>query len=384
MSNIVLFATMFYGEGRERQQHLADHFQRSGSKVLWVNPMGSVNYSFGNFIKKIIRYFRRGNQVQVPDRPGMAFRTMLFLPGASNKYLQKVNAYLVCWQVRHAFKKNFNSDPDLLWTYYSSALLGLVLPKLQASSQTSVRIVYDNVQRLRGEGLYGEEQLHYEADLVAKTDAIICDSVTIQEDMLREYGKTSYRVPQGVNLNDFSMKEANPEIERRVWAEIGGLPRPIIGYVGGLHHSFDQELVLRVAQNLADASIVIVGAASVDVSILQADNLYLLGSKKYNDLKYYINLFDVCLIPYKINSFTMGVYPTKMLEYLAMKKQVVSTDLPDVRLLIGHLKVAKNPTEFVEMVKNEPMGPVPDEFIAENSWENRFMAIDKIIEAISK
>jgi hypothetical protein len=52
--------------------------------------------------------------------------------------------------------------------------------------------------------------------------------------------------------------------------------------------------------------------------------------------------------------------------------------------LIGHLKVAKNPTEFVEMVKNEPMGPVPDEFIAENSWENRFMAIDKIIEAISK
>ena len=58
-------------------------------------------------------------------------------------------------------------------------------------------------------------------------------------------------------------------------------------------------------------------------------NVAFLGIKQHSELAEYIDRFDVCLIPYLLNDYTETVYPTKLNEYLARGKAVVSTALPE-------------------------------------------------------
>ena len=48
--------------------------------------------------------------------------------------------------------------------------------------------------------------------------------------------------------------------------------------------------------------------------IKEMPNILMLGTKSFADLPYYIDAFDVCIIPYKHSGFTRTVYPTKLNE----------------------------------------------------------------------
>ena len=59
-----------------------------------------------------------------------------------------------------------------------------------------------------------------------------------------------------------------------------------------------------------------------------ANFLYMLTGNRPNATA--IKAFDVALVPYVRTAYTETVFPTKLFEYLAMKRPVVSTDLPEV------------------------------------------------------
>ena len=58
------------------------------------------------------------------------------------------------------------------------------------------------------------------------------------------------------------------------------------------------------------------------------DNVHFLGAKKTDELASYMEHFDVCINPQVVNDLTIGNYPRKIDEYLAMGKAVVATDTP--------------------------------------------------------
>ncbi|MBI3332934.1 MAG: YdcF family protein, partial [Candidatus Omnitrophica bacterium] len=64
--------------------------------------------------------------------------------------------------------------------------------------------------------------------------------------------------------------------------------------------------------------------------LCQARNVFWLGARPHETIPSYMANFDVCLIPYRLNSYTRTVYPTKLHEYLMLGKPVVSTALPEV------------------------------------------------------
>ncbi|UKA57997.1 glycosyltransferase [Arthrobacter sp. FW306-2-2C-D06B] len=86
---------------------------------------------------------------------------------------------------------------------------------------------------------------------------------------------------------------------------------------------------------------------------------------------------SVGLIPYEINSYTRGVNPLKTFEYLAAGLHVVSTAIPAVNKVEGHVSVASNRQSFVRNVLARTSLPSAGE-IAErheladrNSWTLR-------------
>jgi glycosyltransferase involved in cell wall biosynthesis len=57
------------------------------------------------------------------------------------------------------------------------------------------------------------------------------------------------------------------------------------------------------------------------------ENIILLGFIPQKDIAKYVALADICINPFEINQITNRILPTKILEYLACKKPVLSTPL---------------------------------------------------------
>ena len=103
-----------------------------------------------------------------------------------------------------------------------------------------------------------------------------------------------------------------------------------MGYVGLLDDYVDLELLVQLADRLDQGTLVLVGAANTDISILRHPRIELLGVRPYASIPAYVSSFDCCLIPFLVNRLTVAVNPIKLREYLAAGRPVVSTPLPEV------------------------------------------------------
>ena len=71
------------------------------------------------------------------------------------------------------------------------------------------------------------------------------------------------------------------------------------------------------------------------VKMVNADWVILTGKVPFFELTEYIELADLCLMSFELNEITKDITPVKVMEYMAMKKPVLSTSLPSVVREIG-------------------------------------------------
>jgi glycosyltransferase involved in cell wall biosynthesis len=126
--------------------------------------------------------------------------------------------------------------------------------------------------------------------------------------------------------------------------------RPVAGYVGVIDERLDLDLIARVAAELPDWDIELVGpVAKIDeASLPTAANLHYRGPQPYERLPEVMGGFDVAMMPFALNAATRSISPTKTLEYLAARLPVVSTPVADVVADFGHVvTIAADPAAFV-------------------------------------
>lgn len=85
----------------------------------------------------------------------------------------------------------------------------------------------------------------------------------------------------------------------------------------------------------------------------QADWVFLVGRVSYFEITEYIQLADLCLLSFKKNEITNEITPIKIIEYMAMKKPVLSNSLPGLVLEIGKnngVIFAENQNELIKMI----------------------------------
>ena len=101
-------------------------------------------------------------------------------------------------------------------------------------------------------------------------------------------------------------------------------------------------------------------------------NIYFLGRKPYSELPNYCKGFDVALNPFEISELTLAANPLKVREYLAAGLQVVSTDIPEVRILKDCL-VGVSHADFIAKIEFALENPKPKEEVSDEirheSWE---------------
>jgi glycosyltransferase involved in cell wall biosynthesis len=192
--------------------------------------------------------------------------------------------------------------------------------------------------------------------LISRADVVFTGGYQLYQSKSRYHSNVHF-YGCGVDAEHFS-KARQPETE--VPAEVARLPRPVFGYFGVIDERLDYALLAQIAQEMPDASIVMVGPfAKVEQdSLPNFPNIHWLGQRAYTDLPALVKSFDVCLMPFALNDATQYINPTKTLEYMAAGKPVVSTAVPDV---VHHftpiVDVALTAEEFIAAIQRAARSP---------------------------
>jgi len=219
--------------------------------------------------------------------------------------------------------------------------------------------------------------------LIRKSDLCVANS-TYLSDYCKQYNPQSYYIGQGCELDIFKSDGKFPAVKATA-----GLSGPKIGYVGALQSiRLDIDLIAHIALTKPDWNIILVGPEDdvfKESKLHQIPNIYFLGPQKPEDLPMFINSFDVCINPQLVNQVTIGNYPRKIDEYLAMGKPVVATHTQAVSIFEDSVYLAKDKNNFIELIAEGLKDNTAEkaryriEVAHSHSWENSVGELYKAI-----
>lgn len=147
--------------------------------------------------------------------------------------------------------------------------------------------------------------------------------------------------PAAVDLERFSPDSSEP-LERTV------------GYLGSLDFRFDTGLVAAVAERLPDWRIVLAGPTLDETAgrrLTELSNVELPGPLDAAEAPALLASMSVCVMPYRVNSFTDALFPVKLVEYLAAGRPVVSTPIRAARDFADVIAVEADADGFARAVE---------------------------------
>jgi glycosyltransferase involved in cell wall biosynthesis len=317
-------------------QEIARRLAEAGNRVLYLENTGVRSPGVRDVARVAFRLkrwtsaLRSGGVREVA--PNIFVCSPLVLPPFGTRWRRELNRRFFLPLVLRTARRLRLRDP-LVWTYLPN---DTTLDLIRAFAPRG--LVYYCVADFTQLTPSAERLREVERELIAMSDAVFTNCSALAN----VFAPTNPHVhvfPFGVNLDAFPLEEAKDATANSQSAvdaassdpDLSRLPKPIIGYVGGMHRHVDFELIKQMAAARPRWSWVCIGALQADTTgLAQIPNVHLLGQKPHDKLAAYIRQFDVCIVPYVNSVYTETVVPTKINEYLALGKPIVSTDLPTV------------------------------------------------------
>ncbi len=229
-----------------------------------------------------------------------------------------------------------------------------------------------------------------EEELARQSDIVLANSSYFAE-QLHPFNPNTFVLNTGVNLELYDASKHWPKP-----TDMEDIPSPIIGYTGAIIESrLNATLIYNVICQLPQFNFVFVGPEDSYFSqhaLHSLRNVFFMGRKEVEELPQYIQHFDVCINPQKVNPITDGNYPLKIDEYLAMGKPVVATNthtMRDVFSQVTHLPQTESEwiSSLQQSVKETDDNDLRERRIAfahTHSWTNSVNTIYKAITETEK
>ena len=303
-------------------QEIMSRLAAKGYRVLFIENTGTRAPRFRDLprIRDRWRNWRRGVYGIRQERENLFVFSPLVIPLPYSRVAAWINRQILMFIVRRWAKATGFARP-IVWTFLPTRLTLDLLSHIDHDL-----LIYYCVDRFTAASSSArkisgaERQLLRRADLVFVTSQALAGYCT-------QFTSQVYCFPAGVDLQLFDPTKELPMPE-----ELRHLRRPLIGYVGGIHQWLDLELLHTIARERTEYSFVMVGPVQTEIGRLKdLPNVVWVGQRSHRELASYIRAFDAGIIPYRLTEYTRHVYPSKLNEYLAMGKPVVSTALPEIQ-----------------------------------------------------
>ncbi|MFH5183810.1 glycosyltransferase [Paenibacillus sp. TAB 01] len=258
----------------------------------------------------------------------------------------------------------------------------------------------------------------YEAEMVRTADAIICTSerlfankkrsspgkklalirnaydkdMMLHIDSLQPAGEVNNDAVFGrppIERGALSLQDAVPIMPlEREGSSSAALKRAV--YIGAWAPWVDDMLLRRLADAIPDVEVLVIGPEFGKPFPRHVPNkrLRFLGLKPHAELAHYIRQADVLLLPFRIMPVTLSTNPVKLYEYLAAGKPVVSTALPEARLLQPEVDVAATHGAFIELVRHRLQHPgdasARTALALKHTWEHRAAQAEALLKELTR
>jgi GT2 family glycosyltransferase/glycosyltransferase involved in cell wall biosynthesis len=348
--DIVCISSIEWDFNWQGPQEMASRLAGAGNRVLFIENTGIRSPGLkdaGRIVRRLRHWLRSlGSHGLRRVNPHLHIHSPLVLPPFGASLGRRLNAELFLKQVRRAVRHLGMKDVLILCYLPTDTVLDLVE---MLRTPLSI-VVYYRVDNLALLTPHAAQLRRSEEALIKSSDLVFANSEALAQLPLSIHNNV-FVFPPSVNLEAFA-----PDDERPLAPEAQGemaapgrngngfhpagalreskerLPRPVIGYVGAITEHVNQQLVTALARSRPHWSWVFVGPCNSPLDEMRRlPNVHFLGQQPHRDLVKFIREFDVCIIPYKLSAYTTTVVPTKLNEYLAVGKPVVSTNLPAVR-----------------------------------------------------
>lgn len=380
--NIICISSIDWDFLWQGHQEIMSTLAENNNRVLFIENTGVRFPTFKDFsrIKSRIKNWLKGIQGIRMEKDNLYIFSPIVLPFPYFRIAKWINHKLIL-SVLEKWLKIADFTNPILWIFLPTPLSLDIIESL--SSKLTIYYCIDN---FRVSSVAAQKIMRSEIALLKRAELVFVTSKGLY-DYCRQYNNEVHIFPFAVNFRQFEQVKAGGYIPE----ELKGIKRPIIGYIGGVHKWIDLKLIKEIAQRYPDYSFVFVGPIQTDIaSLMKLKNLYFLGKKEHKEVPYFIKHFDLGIIPYLISDYTNNVYPTKLNEYLAMGKPVVSTNLPEIlnfnKTNDNLVMVGKTSDEFYECIlkalRSHSEEVIKKRILAaeKNSWPVRIEHMSRLIE----
>ena len=222
---------------------------------------------------------------------------------------------------------------------------------------------------------------------------IVTTAKQIYEDVVSKRGTENMVLScNGVDYDFFQDLSKDFEFEKE-FEEIIGNGKINVCYYGALASWFDYELIKKIdATN--KYNVILIGikydSAYDESGIDKLNNVYFIGPKDYNILKYYADKMDILTIPFVINSITQATSPLKLFEYMALHKPIVTSAMQECKNYESVL-TAETHDEFINLLETASNLRKDAEYInlldkeaRENDWSKKAELIINLLQENEK
>ena len=206
-------------------------------------------------------------------------------------------------------------------------------------------------------------------------------------------------VPLGFDLKEFA-KPISTSMKNSILNTFTAIPKPRIGYIGNLTYRFDFKLLKNLMHQMPNVSFVFVGtylphptedaikSTMLNLNRLKSfKNAYFLPIYKRTVLKFVLEQFTVCMIPYnKQLRFNRYCFPMKLLEYFYVGKPIVSTHIHELTHYPKYIQIGNSVkewhkiiTKLIQLPWHETYSKEQRKIAINNSWDRKVSKIVAII-----
>jgi GT2 family glycosyltransferase/glycosyltransferase involved in cell wall biosynthesis len=349
--------------------------------VLVVNSIGMRMPLPGRSTQFARRILRKARSIAMlvrrplPDVPGLHVMSPVPFPFYRRAWQRWISARLIHVQVRIA-----------------CLALKIRAPVVVVTIPTA----WDAVRSMRKRTLaYNRSDLHsafseanqtairtLEHCLLSNADHVLYASRALQKAERHLVGGRGHFLDHGVDIEHFRRRQ-----QHELPADLVAIPRPRVGFFGSLDDLVDFDLLERVAAELPDVSLVLIGHATCSMDRFHKyPNVFLLGFRPYELIPAYGSGFDVALMPWVNSDWIRYANPIKLKEYLALGLPVVTTHFLEASGWREVISVAADHAEFVKLIRDSVGGRGPGtpairrQSVLTASWKSRAAELMAIVE----
>ena len=339
--DIIIISSIDWDFIWQGHQEIASVLAKEGNRVLFIENTG-VRIPTLRDVPRLWKRFinwRKGFRGVRKEAHNLYVYAPLALPFPHSGLAIKINKILMLSVIRKWMRAMEFHNP-ITWSFLPTGIVLDMLNELDPSV-----FIYYCIDDFASSSKGARRIRKAEDKVIRKADLVFATSHKLYE-RCAEINSNTHLFPFGINVDNYNRIR---ESSLGKPGDMLNIKSPIIGYVGGIHKWIDMGLLKRIALRKDNISFVLIGPGQTDLEgIDKLCNVFMLGKKNGSELPNYVKFFDAGIIPYKKTSYTDNVYPTKINEYLAMGKSVISTRIPEV---VNFNE--ENGGDFIYFIENE-------------------------------